>query len=66
MTMDRNGNSKVSIIKVSDSIESAVKRAINMTGGMESVVEKGDIIYLKPNFVAPRKASSGVTTDFES
>ena len=63
--MDRNGNSKVSIIKVSDSIESAVKRAINMTGGMETVVKKGDIIYLKPNFVAPRKASSGVTTDFE-
>jgi uncharacterized protein (DUF362 family)/NAD-dependent dihydropyrimidine dehydrogenase PreA subunit len=63
--MDRNENSKVAIVKVPDSIESAVKAAINLAGGMESVVEKGDTIYLKPNFVAPRKASSGVTTDFE-
>jgi uncharacterized protein (DUF362 family)/NAD-dependent dihydropyrimidine dehydrogenase PreA subunit len=63
--MDRNENSKVSIIKVSDSIESAVKGAINLTGGMESVVKKGDTIYLKPNFVAPRKSSTGATTDLE-
>jgi len=63
--MDKNENSKVSIVNVSDSIESAVKVAINLAGGMESVVEKNDTIYLKPNFVAPRKASCGVTTDFE-
>lgn len=55
----------VSITKVEGSIESAVKKAINLVGGMESLVTKGDNIYLKPNFVAPRDSSKGVTTNLE-
>jgi uncharacterized protein (DUF362 family)/ferredoxin len=42
-----------------------VKEAIFLTGGMESVVDKGDKVYLKPNFVAPRESKKGVTTDME-
>lgn len=55
----------VSVIKVRQSTEEAVKEAIRRVGGMESVVKKGDEVFLKPNFVAPRDSSQGVTTDFE-
>lgn len=57
--------SEVAITKVESSIENAVKKAIEMVGGMESVVTNGDMVYLKPNFVAPRDSSEGVTTDFD-
>ncbi len=55
----------VSITKVERTIEDAVIKSIQLVGGMESIVNKGDKIYLKPNFVAPRDSSTGVTTDFE-
>lgn len=55
----------VSIAKVEHSIEKAVKKAIDLAGGMESIVSDGDTVYLKPNFVAPRDSSRGVTTNFE-
>lgn len=55
----------VSITKVEHSVEDAVREAIRRVGGMESVVNKGDNVYLKPNFVAPRDSSQGATTDLE-
>ena len=55
----------VSITRVEQSIEEAVREAVSLVGGMGSVVSKGDKIYLKPNFVAPRESRQGVTTDFE-
>ena len=63
--MKTNMETVVSITKVEHSIEKAVKKAIHLAGGMESVVGKGDKVYLKPNFVAPRDSSKGVTTNFE-
>jgi uncharacterized protein (DUF362 family)/ferredoxin-like protein FixX len=58
-------DTRVSITKVENSIEAAVKKSISLVGGMDSVVNRGDEIYLKPNFVAPRNSSTGVTTNFE-
>jgi len=55
----------VSITKVKNSIENSVMEAVNLAGGMESIVNKGEEVYLKPNFVAPRDSSKGVTTNFE-
>ncbi|NOQ97550.1 MAG: DUF362 domain-containing protein [Calditrichae bacterium] len=63
--MKTNTETVVSITKVEHSIEKAVKKAIHLAGGMETVVSKGDRVYLKPNFVAPRDSSKGVTTNFE-
>lgn len=63
--MKSDSDAVVSITKVTDSIESAVQEAINLLGGMDSLVNEGDKVYLKPNFVAPRNASTGVTTNFE-
>jgi uncharacterized protein (DUF362 family)/NAD-dependent dihydropyrimidine dehydrogenase PreA subunit len=60
-----NVDTVVSITKVEGSIENAVKKAISLVGGMESVVTKGDNVYLKPNFVAPRDSFKGVTTNLE-
>jgi uncharacterized protein (DUF362 family)/Pyruvate/2-oxoacid:ferredoxin oxidoreductase delta subunit len=57
--------SRVAITKINGNINSAIKRAIELVGGMESVVSEGDEVYLKPNFVAPRSSSAGVTTDLE-
>ena len=55
----------VSIVRVEQGIEQAVREAVSLAGGMESLVSKGDKVYLKPNFVAPRESRQGVTTDFE-
>lgn len=55
----------VSITKVRHSVEDAVREAMRLVGGMESVISNGDKVYLKPNFVAPRDSAQGVTTDFE-
>jgi len=56
-------SSLVAVVRVDESIEAAVKKAVSLAGGMESVVTKGEKVYLKPNFVAPRDSSVGVTTD---
>jgi len=58
-------NHIVSITKVHSSIQDSVEQAIDLAGGMEPLIRQGDEVYLKPNFVAPRGASQGVTTDLE-
>ncbi len=57
--------SRVAVIRINGNINSAVKRAIELAGGIESIVSPGDKVYLKPNFVAPRSSSTGATTDLE-
>ena len=55
----------VAISKVEQKIETAVIEAIHLAGGLDSIISRGDKIYLKPNFVAPRSAACGVTTNLE-
>jgi uncharacterized protein (DUF362 family)/Pyruvate/2-oxoacid:ferredoxin oxidoreductase delta subunit len=57
-------NPVVAIAKAGPSVEAAVKKAVALAGGMESVVNRGETILLKPNFVAPRDSATGATTDF--
>ena len=59
---------KVSIVKGgrdpdSEEILGMVKRAVDLIGGMEGIVEPGDIVALKPNVVTGKSAGRGVTTD---
>lgn len=56
---------QVSIVKAKDNLSSAVIKSIELIGGIDSVIKKGDIVILKPNFVAPRRADTGVTTNLE-
>ncbi|RLG45861.1 MAG: hypothetical protein DRN81_00315 [Thermoproteota archaeon] len=52
---------KVSVVKVSEDIYSAVSRAIEIAGGME--IKKGDKVVIKINLCNFRDYTSGATTD---
>ena len=65
MKGDGRGRPRVAIAKAASGIEPAVKEALALIGGMESLVGRGEEVYLKPNFVAPRPSSTGATTDLE-
>jgi uncharacterized protein (DUF362 family)/Fe-S-cluster-containing hydrogenase component 2 len=44
-------------------VASATAKAIDMVGGMNTVVDRGDVVLIKPNLVVPRTSYSGITTD---
>jgi uncharacterized protein (DUF362 family) len=46
-----------------DQIEAMVRRAIELAGGLDWVVQPGDTVLLKPNIVDPEPAGSGEVTD---
>jgi len=46
-----------------EDVESAVRKAVSLTNGFESVVWKGATVLIKPNAVSPSKSGSGVVTD---
>ena len=59
---------KVAVVKVSnigdeESICRGVGKAINLVGGMRSVVKCGDMVIVKPNFFGPRSSLHGATTN---
>ncbi|MGB9960255.1 MAG: DUF362 domain-containing protein [Candidatus Bathyarchaeales archaeon] len=58
---------QVSVVKVPSIVDEksvcgAVRKAINIVGGMHSIVEKGDCVIVKPNFFGPRSSLHGATT----
>jgi len=54
----------VSIVRVqNEDVESAVRKAVSLTNGFESVAWKGATVLVKPNAVSPSKSGSGVITD---
>ncbi len=56
--------SVVSIAKVEgDRIEDAVRRAIELAGGLEDAIPSGASVLLKPNVVSPSPSGSGRITD---
>jgi len=60
--------SKVSIVKGSESpgpkeILELVRKAIDLIGGMESIIGRGDTVALKPNILTGKLSGPGVTTD---
>jgi uncharacterized protein (DUF362 family) len=59
---------KVSIVKSTKAPRDAevtglVKEAVDLVGGIGSVVKKGDVVALKPNVVTGRVSKPGVITD---
>ncbi|OGB99435.1 hypothetical protein A2V82_12115 [candidate division KSB1 bacterium RBG_16_48_16] len=46
-----------------DEIESMVRRAIELAGGFDWVIESGDMVLIKPNIVDPEPPGSGEVTD---
>jgi uncharacterized protein (DUF362 family) len=46
-----------------EQIESMVRRAIDLAGGLEGIIQPGDMVLLKPNIVDPEPPGSGEITD---
>ena len=60
-------NSKVSIVKldVNDEYEvllTAVRKAIDLSGGLDDLVDPGDLVLIKPNVLAPACPECGALT----
>jgi len=41
---------KVSKVKAQKDLKSSIKKAVDLIGGFESFVKKGEVVLLKPNF----------------
>ena len=56
--------SKVSIVKCPDysSVKEALAGALDLIGGLESVIQPGDNVLLKPNILAASPPENAVTT----
>ena len=52
----------VSVVQ-DENVDTAVREAIKLIGGIECVVKRGDSIVIKPNLVTAMPAESGMTTD---
>ena len=55
---------KVSIVKCERyaEVQNAVEQAVNLIGGIEKYVKKGDKVVIKPNLVSKKKPDEAVTT----
>jgi uncharacterized protein (DUF362 family)/ferredoxin len=58
-------NIPVVVIPIKSCVRTAVIEALEMVGGIEHLIQKNELVVLKPNFVAARRADTGVTTDFQ-
>ena len=52
----------VSLVKIDDEIESAVRKSINLIGGLQ--IKSSDHVVLKPNLCNSRNPEGMVITDF--
>jgi uncharacterized protein (DUF362 family)/Pyruvate/2-oxoacid:ferredoxin oxidoreductase delta subunit len=54
----------VSVVKCSeyDQAEESVNKALELLGGIERFIKKGDKVLIKPNFVSKKKPSDAATT----
>ncbi|AKB75512.1 Iron-sulfur cluster-binding protein [Methanosarcina lacustris Z-7289] len=57
-------NTRVSIVRCSDysGVKSAIKEALDLIGGLESIISPGNRVLLKPNVLAIRPPEDAVTT----
>ncbi len=46
-----------------EQIEAAVRKAVQLSGGLAGIVASGSTVIIKPNLVAPKAPESGATTD---
>ncbi len=58
-------NNKVSVVKCGGyaDVRGAVEKAVDLIGGIEKFVKKGDKVVIKPNFVSKKKPEEAVTTN---
>lgn len=58
-------NNKVSVVKCDEysEVQAAVENAVELLGGIESFIKKGDKVVIKPNLVSKKKPDEAVTTN---
>jgi uncharacterized protein (DUF362 family) len=54
---------RVAVVKVNESVEDAVREAVDLLGGIEKFVEPRESFLLKPNLFTVKSAEKGATTD---
>lgn len=60
--------STVSIVKCKDiheleNIKQDLQRSLDLIGGLESIICRGDTVIIKPNFIKPAHYTTGITTN---
>ncbi len=63
--MNMSKQAVVSIVRMNDSIEAAVTKAVDLVGGLSSMVSEGDTVLIKPNFIREEPSFMGTTTNIE-
>jgi uncharacterized protein (DUF362 family)/ferredoxin len=53
----------VSIVRVNDDIEAAVRKAVDLIGGVSSMISQGDVVLIKPNIIREEPSYMGTTTN---
>ncbi|MCH5209401.1 MAG: DUF362 domain-containing protein [Oscillospiraceae bacterium] len=58
-------NNKVSIVKCEEysEVQAAVEKAVELIGGIDKFIKKGDKVVIKPNLVSRKKPEEAVTTN---
>ncbi len=54
---------RVSLVKVEDGVETAVRLAIGLLGGIEKFIDPGATFLVKPNLFTVKSSDTGATTD---
>ncbi len=57
------GMVQVAVVPVEGDVETAVRQAVALAGGLEGIISPGDVVVIKPNLVMDAPASSGMVTD---
>ncbi|MCK4537841.1 MAG: DUF362 domain-containing protein [Candidatus Krumholzibacteria bacterium] len=57
-----DGNIDFAVVRGGD-VATAVKKAVSMLGGMEKFIDKGDVVFVKPNISWDRKPEQAATTN---
>jgi uncharacterized protein (DUF362 family) len=54
---------QVAIVQAGGDVETAVRQAVALAGGLEGVIEPGDVVVVKINMVIDASVDSGIVTD---
>ena len=55
----------VSIVRIEEGIDAAVRSAVDLVGGLSSRISQGDRVLIKPNFIREEPSHVGTTTNIE-
>ncbi len=58
-----SGTAHVSIVRVTAGAEAAVRQAVALVGGLNTVISPGDVVVIKPNMVMDASIDQGMVTD---